>query len=137
MTSAATVEAGQPLAAPLSSSPIRRSRRSSRVLVTRQEPRRDALASGARPDPWLTQSTAEPPRDHAQLHAADAAPQPDPAGEGRELDNRRMTDSARSPGCLSRRERGRAEQGYDERYGEHALTGEIHHASRDPIWLGC
>jgi hypothetical protein len=41
-----------------------------------------------------------------------------------------MPPTVWSPACVNRGERRRAEQSYDERYGQQALAGEIHHASR-------
>ena len=92
----------------------RRSGRPARVGLMKRKPRLEALMLRAVPCGRAAQPPAGSPPAWARFHAADAAPQPRRLGERRELDDRRMTDVAGGPRCLSRCERRRPEHRQEE-----------------------
>jgi hypothetical protein len=120
---------GTALGRPASTSTTSRSRRSARGRVMRRKPGLETLPPRADRRRGAAPPTASPPRGQAPFRATDAAAQPRPLWEGREMGNQWMTRPARRPGCRYRRERRCAEQRSDEHHGEQGLAGEVHHAS--------
>ena len=106
---------GRHPAGPASRSNIGRSRWSARERVLARTPRLKTLARCADRLGRVTQSTDRPPHGGAHVRDSDTAPAADRTFVGRELDNRRMNRPAVSPRVMSRSERRRAEQTYDER----------------------
>jgi hypothetical protein len=82
----------------------------------RRKPLLEALAPRADRLPGATHPTASPPGDCAHFRSTTAAAKAAPSWKRRDVDNC-VTHTPGRPGCLSRRERRRAEQSDDEHHG--------------------
>jgi hypothetical protein len=117
---------GRRLAGPASISECRRERRSAHRPVTVGAPRPNPLPRWTGPTGGATQASGQSRQDAAHFPPSDAAPpSPDHGVGGRELHDRRMSDAAGTPLCVSRTERC-PEQTDDERRWKQALAREIH-----------
>jgi hypothetical protein len=81
----------------------------------RRTPLLQTLARCEDHDRHATQSTDGPPEDGAHFRASDTTPAADPTLVGRELRNRRMNHPSGAPCNVTRSERRRTNQTYDER----------------------
>jgi hypothetical protein len=86
-------------------------------------PRPNPLPRWTGPAGGVTQATYQARRDAAHFPPSDAAAAPpDPRVGGRELHDRRMSNAAGSPLCVSRTQRRRPEQTGDECQWKQALA---------------
>jgi len=95
------------------------------------------LACRADPFGRATQPTDTTSQENTRVRPSDLAARLRPALDGRELENRRMSEARRGHRDATRDERRRTEQTNDEREWEKALAGQIHDCSRLLNWMAC